>query len=644
MDKIIDRKNTTSIKYIQLNDKNLFQPQSNIFWTQERLDKYIADNDLKNLAKMKTVQQKVYSDDDQTIEILMDAINDNMGQIFYIYMNEKFYWAYNISKTINAGISKFTLQLDLISTYIETINNGGLSGMWTLIRGHLIEKEYNIYHSDNCGDIKNFITKFYDTKLEIKFNWKYITFNNSTYRDIRLIPSGSGAAASARLTTVGNVITTGSQDDIDSERKFVNFLPLTYNRDNFDLTVKKEHPQSGLKANDTVQWINTFYLKNKFTDNTWNLTSTSVAQFLVGISNYPNSTWSNFDPFGTNTNLRKSKDFNDINTKNTQKWIILPDIFDFSRFEDPISKVKVDLILNMKEFSSKNHTNIHRELSLYIGDDFEVKLNYIDLNISNGEIYVVRIINYDNVTFKFYYDNDLYKFITTYTVDFIQGQSIEEWRNFMNSKSISYEAGQKLNTTTGLINLITNAISSSIVSKEFGLYNLITSTVGFGFDFLTSRINRYFNEQDIKNLPNQANNIPSYNSLTNFLYGNFINTKFYKFEMTTGENFYTYFYEIINNINIKKINLTLKLKIVEPLENDINIIERDQKLYGNVINELIEINNPLEIKNNDYNYIHGTFNYSNTGGYKDFTYSELIYLRDKFLQGLVVLNEANEWK
>lgn len=630
-------KDTFLVKYRQLNDKKLFQPQTNIYWNEQRLEKYIIDNDLKNENKMKTIEARRYSDDEQTVDIHFSSSNDNFGQIFYIKLNGRFYWAYQISKEWVAGVARVRLQLELISSLVNLINKGYLGGVWYLERGHLITREFNTIHSDNCSNIANNVIN-YEKMVKISSKVYYFWYSNEFLtRKIKIANKSTAFGTFAILTDIGNILT--------QDNTFLNFQPLKIKNDIFSIDT------GGLPEKDTIEFLNNRMTtdfdgkKSNFNDDIWwfeNDNYESIISENAGnniLTNFPNTYWQN-----------NKEIFKKINDPNTQKWFLIPNILDFS--DDIISSTTFDIKRWYPNILENNHYSLkHKKYTLFLTQSISVEIEPIRLIASKGILKIERIINYDNILFNFYYNNEIELF-SSIRVDTSQGLTTTAWAEYIKNKSISYESGYKSEQNQRLAQIFSQIPLQLLISKTFAIGSLVTSLVSFGFSTYSSYMQRYYNEQELLSQPVNIKNISNFELIAKLISDDYSIYKIWKLEKCKSQNdscdgggyLYNFIFKQINN---KKIDDNLKyilLKIEEPILQDKKNIILDQKLYGNVINLITEIDNPLKIINDDFNYIKGTFNFSNTGGYKEFSYSELQYLRDKFLQGICVLNKADEWK
>lgn len=566
------------LKGIQ-NKENNWQPEENYYFSEEEVKEIIKEEKLNE--NMICMQNIGFNTDSQTFtNIVFDCDKYNNESIFLIksknvIKGKEYHFAYVTYKNWNTARKVvLELKIDILTSNYEWFKLNKFKGQVYTERTNNYQRSINNYHPDICSGIENHKVIYKDTNLVV--NKKIDTFINSKLFNYTKEIWTKGAPLAwntIKMENKGTIFTTA-----ENTNQFISYNSLAHK-----LT----------KIHDTnlppiIDDILSKYSNSKWSDNQLNFDNTQKAiDFLNELQ----------ASYGLKNTMLNDVD-KTIKDINVNKWLSLPRFFEIND-ESIISNFEIDLSKYIN-IDLKNHMDLHNEYHFVCGKLFSIPIDLLRLNLDNKKIYGSRIINIDTVIYNFYYSPEKTENFYTINISLSNGQLNQEYEKYLNDLNISYNSGMKgISPMVGDIgqNAILAFLSKGLKIGGEGLSGMF-SGLGFmnllkiPFDLYKESKNTKYQQQAILNKPKEASNVLLIDALykvllnetfsANWTYYSIDNTPWIGYMVTTKDK--------IKNPKIENYLIEIK----SPIEDDIQKIETDQKLYGNIVNQTFEsLDNPL---------------------------------------------------
>lgn len=611
----------TIIEYVQINDADWpYAPQRNIFLSQARMDQYVIDHNLKNI--LKPINRRMMDYNSYRCEVHMDIKNDNFGDIFYLKIDNRYYFAWVDRKTVSGEKLKLTLQIDVVTYVLPFANNNELKGTAYLEQGHLVTREKNTICDNNCNGVQMTNDYYNEYQNNILVSETTIFTNTNMQREVTKNVNTPAQSVAYNLLDLGTAYAV--------DNFFVAHSPIQ----------SKTITASNLQIRDFVTIEQRYGFR--IADENWGSGQQPVT---IGIDAFP-------DGSGGENRSANRQMFDAIQDNSSARWYCLPKLF------SEVGDSEIEIFeIPTPSFDFKDHYWKHVAVNLHLGYFFVIPIDIFF--IQNRKIYVKRIIASENATFYFYYDssrkNEFHKII----INIENGKISSNWNEFVRNRSSSYVSGDIANagleTLGGLSNSLSNlflinSLSSNKKNKNdqtMGYLSVLPNLLTFPFSLASSYLQNYYNEQDVLKKPVSATNISQFNIIEKMLLSN-VYDKYSMYTFTPKpdpagafRNIIFRFRESFAAKDGSRNSLSLAGSTISD-QDKINL-EKSQKMKGNVINLTQEIDNIFAF-NNKTNYIFIKAIISPYFLPKTIDNNIFLILNKRLLDGITILINADEWK
>lgn len=566
------------IKPIKIKE-NEWLPHENNYFHQDLINEIIETEKLTE--NMNCIINVDFNSDNQTFTNVVFDCSKYNGEFIYliktknIIKDRNYFFSYVTGKSWNTNQKIIlSLTIDVITSNYDLFEKNKFKGQAYKERTNNEIREINNYHPDICSNISNLKRELIETNKNINTDIDiFVDQKTRTLNDRKMYTDDNEAPFFLyfETTTYGTAFTNSTSGSFIA---YNSTIPLT------DKTIKNED-------NNTINTI-TDLLKlysqpnTKFSDKDWHFRNKQQRQlFIDAVSRYGHE----------NTQL------NDItilgnDDQNINSWISVPKFFD-NIDNNIISHIELELD-DLPNYNLKNHTNLHNNYFLIIGKTFKIPLDLI--KIKNKKIYVSRIVSQQNILFKFYYEIDRIDSFYSVNMSTANGLNSDKWKEYQRDLDISYNSGQKglLPNLQGTGSNLLYLLLGSLINSSSGFKNigksvsgiLGTSVLSSGFSAISNLKQQKYNEQQILSKGNETKNILLYEALNDILFYDTRIRPYGNIHIRDDVKEWNSYFLISNTEIDYQGSNTIKILVEKPLETEIDKINQDQEMQGNIVNQL----------------------------------------------------------
>lgn len=563
---------------------NEWMPQEQVYFSQEEIQAIIEEEKLKE--NMKCIQGVGFDTTSQTLLNVVIDCKDYNGEFIYLIQSKdivkgrEWYFGYVSNKYWNTA-KKVVLELtiDTITSNYDLFNDKKFKGQVYIERTNNYQRSINDTHSNTCGSIENKQqeVRFSDNKIDANIDI-FTSVKTRTRNGIKIVfdkATNPPTGITADITTYGAIING------NSDGSFIAFQATMLAGE----VIKKQNLPTMTATEAFAKYSNSVY-----TDKEWHFDYVQDYVDFLDALNYGH------DGTQIDEAVAVSQAGDTLNS-----WMSVPRFFEgFGKTALSSIEYKIDML---EQIDLKNHTILHYNYSLLLGNSLKIPLDL--LRLIDNTIFITRIISENNVIFKFYYnkqDNDSFYEVT---LPFSNGMNNNEYRDWQRSLQLQYQAGAQnkaadfvMNAIFGLVGLGTAALTGGGSLGFAALFGAMggASLFRMPFDAYKEYQTNKYKALEITQKGNSASNILASEVIQDLVLqdasiGSVANLNSFVSNPLRRHNSYLIIDK--NGLNAKA-DLRYRLLIEKPIQDDIDKIDVDQELYGNIVNQtFISLDNPL---------------------------------------------------